>query len=424
MQYLPDSTRLTFWIFFRMNATKKITGFSAILLIAATTAAFAQVPCDPLKYFNPNGQEYVHTMNLPTVWWGVKCTPDLFDSELDSAFIGFGIEKNTSMFLYDSLEVRVLRDTLPLIQVVDYYKSAIPASSGTGIPDSYWVVELDFDQVMAQFPPGRSFWVTWRLKGPAADVGRTIMKMGALNKDRSIVLNTNGTYQTVTQYLQSSSFTDSVDLWAEARVCYFNGKPVELTAFTAAYKEDKGLLEWNTATETNNFGFEVERAAGISDAGSVSLWQKIAFVNGGGTSASPRVYRFIDPNPREVMDGRGIVRYRLRQIDYDGSASSSPVVELRIPFAGQGVELHQNYPNPFSRTAGYTTLSFTLNSARPVEIDLYDMLGQHVHALLSGTFAAGTHEHRIHAADLRPGSYVAVLNSGGVRLVRRISLLD
>ena len=396
----------------------------ALLMLGVSAPLLAQVPCDAISYFNASGQDYIHTMNLPTVWWGVRITPEPFDAEVDSAYIGFGIEKNTSQFLYDSLEVRVLRDTLPLIQVLDVYKSAIPAGLGGTIPDNYWVVELDFDQVAAKLPPGKSFWLTWRLVGPAADVGRTIMKLDAANKTRSIVMNANGTYQTVTQYLTNASFRDSVDLWAEARVCYYNGKPVELSAFSATYENGRGLLEWTTSSETNNFGFDIERVVDRSDDGAMSIWGKIAFVNGNGSTNTEHKYRFVDENPRAAMDGRGIVRYRLKQIDFDGGVNASPVAELRVPFSAGGMELHQNYPNPFTRSMISTTLSFSLEQPGTVEVDLYDMLGRHARSLAQGEFAAGSHDLRIEAAGLVPGSYIAVLRSADERLVRRISLLD
>ncbi|MBI5647595.1 MAG: T9SS type A sorting domain-containing protein [Ignavibacteriae bacterium] len=402
---------------------KILLGVFALSLIASSSV-LAQVPCDPLMYFNSGGQDLVHTMNLPTVWWGVKMTPEPYLATVDSAYICFGIEKNTAITIYDSLEVRILLDTLPRIDVLDYYKSAIPAGFGGSIPDNYWVVELDFDQTMAQIPVGRNFWLTWRLKGPSGDVGRTIMKLDAINKERSIVLNNNGSYQTVTQYLTTASFRDSVDLWAEAHVCYINGKPVELVSFTAAYRDGAGVLSWRTETETNNYGFEIERLAERSENGAFSLWQKIGFVPGAGSSAHPRTYEFVDDNPRLVMNGQGVVRYRLRQVDIDGTTTASPVAELRIPFATDGLVLEQNYPNPFTRAAGFTSIRFTTQETRVLTLALFDAMGRHVRTLAEDAFPAGTNDMRIDAAGLTAGVYFLVLSDGDVRVARRISLLD
>jgi len=62
--------------------------------------------------------------------------------------------------------------------------------------------------------------------------------------------------------------------------------PVELTSFTGSSKVKSVLLKWNTATEINNYGFEIERS------GSLSTWMKIGFVQGSGTSNDPHNYFF------------------------------------------------------------------------------------------------------------------------------------
>ncbi len=61
--------------------------------------------------------------------------------------------------------------------------------------------------------------------------------------------------------------------------------PVELTSFSASVFVNSIKLEWNTATETNNFGFDVERSADGSD------FHKIGFVGGNGTTSTPQNYQ-------------------------------------------------------------------------------------------------------------------------------------
>ena len=73
--------------------------------------------------------------------------------------------------------------------------------------------------------------------------------------------------------------------------------PVELTSFTAEVAEKSVELKWKTATEVNNYGFELERRAvndrHLEDDGHLA-WTKIGFVEGNGTTNAPKSYSFTD----------------------------------------------------------------------------------------------------------------------------------
>ena len=111
--------------------------------------------------------------------------------------------------------------------------------------------------------------------------------------------------------------------------------PVELTSFTAITKGRGVELAWKTATEANNFGFEVER-------NTMNNWEKIGFVEGNGTTNAPKEYSFSEKN---IPSGK--YSYRLKQIDRDGKFSYSNVVEVSVAEVKQ-FGLEQNYPNPFN----------------------------------------------------------------------------
>lgn len=64
--------------------------------------------------------------------------------------------------------------------------------------------------------------------------------------------------------------------------------PVELVSFSADVIDEGVTLDWITATETNNFGFEVEKKSEVGD------WSKIGFVTGAGTTTGPQHYHFSD----------------------------------------------------------------------------------------------------------------------------------
>src|SRR5674476_30201 len=87
-------------------------------------------------------------------------------------------------------------------------------------------------------------------------------------------------------------FLFSIQLFAGIGVGYsvVGSLPVELTSFTAKQSVSGVELQWVTATEVSNFGFDVERANTSKDA----IWEKIGFINGHGNSNSPNNYSFID----------------------------------------------------------------------------------------------------------------------------------
>ena len=95
--------------------------------------------------------------------------------------------------------------------------------------------------------------------------------------------------------------------------------PVELTSFTATSSGSEVILNWSTATETNNSGFSIERKSETFD------YVEIAFVPGFGTTTKPKSYSYTDS---EVLAGK--YTYHLKQIDFDGSYEYSQEVEVEV----------------------------------------------------------------------------------------------
>jgi len=117
--------------------------------------------------------------------------------------------------------------------------------------------------------------------------------------------------------------------------------PVELSSFTAENVDGEVVLKWQTATETNNQGFEVERSQKLN-VKSQTDWAKISFVEGKGTTTEMTEYIYKDKiiNPGNYV-------YRLKQIDFDGTVSYSDEIEIDIT-GPKEFTLYQNYPNPFN----------------------------------------------------------------------------
>lgn len=97
--------------------------------------------------------------------------------------------------------------------------------------------------------------------------------------------------------------------------------PVKLKLFEAIAQEKSIQLQWTTASETNNQGFEVLHS---TDA---IAWKVLGFVEGYGTTTAPQNYNFQHLNPSPLGN-----YYRLRQVDFDGKAEFSKVI---FTFAGE-----------------------------------------------------------------------------------------
>lgn len=173
--------------------------------------------------------------------------------------------------------------------------------------------------------------------------------------------------------------------------------PVELTSFIAKIAEDKVLLNWVTATEKNNFGFEIQRSSNKQN------FAKIGFVNGFGSTTEKHSYIFTDKNPDS-----GNNFYRLKQIDLDGTVSYSQVVEgvkINVP---QDFNLSQNYPNPFNPS---TVIQYALPYESSVSITVYNTLGQIVETFNEGTKQTGSYNINFNGEGLSSGIYLYNINA-------------
>lgn len=174
--------------------------------------------------------------------------------------------------------------------------------------------------------------------------------------------------------------------------------PVELVSFTDSVTVDGLLLQWETATEINNFGFDIEKTRLRPDEpdSAAVKWTKLGFVEGNGTTNSPKQYQFLDGDPFADTQPGDTLMYRLKQIDNDGTIAyynniikidvsllTSVWDELAIP---KEFALMQNYPNPFNPS---TTIKYDLPKEQNVVLEIYNILGARVTTLVNNTKQAG-----------------------------------
>jgi hypothetical protein len=189
-----------------------------------------------------------------------------------------------------------------------------------------------------------------------------------------------------------------------------------LVSFAATSSRLSAFIHWTTATETNNYGFEIERRSVGKDGTPSPSWRRIGFVAGSGTSLSSRNYEYADRGIEA-----GTYDYRIKQIQTSGSYVYSTVAEVEIGLAPREFTLAQDYPNPFNPS---TTLEFTLERDGRATVRIYNMLGQEVATVFDQEAEAGrVYQAQFNAGRLTSGVYVSILESGGKRLRQKMLLL-
>ena len=185
--------------------------------------------------------------------------------------------------------------------------------------------------------------------------------------------------------------------------------PVEFTSFTGSVADNAAKLEWTTATEQNNAGFQVQRKVDGS-------FQNIdgAFVEGAGTAEEPQSYSY----RVEDLDA-GQHTFRLKQVDVDGGSSFSKETTVKVGLDSQ-YEL-QAYPNPISEQA---TIKFAVKESQDVTLELYNTLGQRVQVLHQGAVPSSqTRTVSLQASDLSSGLYIVRMRGESFSTTKSVTVV-
>ena len=189
--------------------------------------------------------------------------------------------------------------------------------------------------------------------------------------------------------------------------------PVELATFTGRSDAERAILQWRTASETNNAGFEIQHRASSDGA-----WQIRGFTESkatGGTTSDPQSYRF----RTEPLD-LGTHQFRLRQIDLDGSSTTTDPIAVTVQLE-EAVRLTAPSPHPVTDQA---TFSFALNEKRDAEVVLYNLLGQQIKTLHEGPVSPNDEQFiELDAHDLTSGTYVLRLRAGDRTQTHRVTVV-
>ena len=191
--------------------------------------------------------------------------------------------------------------------------------------------------------------------------------------------------------------------------------PVELTSFTASADNNNVTLNWQTATETNNSGFEIQRSDARDQKSETLDWKKVGFIKGNGTSTNENHYSYTDKN---LKSGR--YSYKLVQIDFDGTRTESEVINVEINYQPKEYALMQNYPNPFNPA---TTIEYSIAVDGNAKLKIFNTLGEEVKTLVNEYKTAGSYKINFDASALPSGIYYYRIDVNNFLAVKKMILL-
>jgi len=214
-------------------------------------------------------------------------------------------------------------------------------------------------------------------------------------------------------YFGERSYGESKDEYEEC----IDDQPVDMVSFTGINRQSGIELVWETASEENNYGFEIQRR-NMGD----NEWNQLAFVSGAGTSVTHKYYNYLDKN----VASSETYQYRIRQIDNDGTVSCKATDIVTVTYNNIGeLTLNQNTPNPFS---ALTNISFNLPSQSIAKLEILDVLGNVVKVLNNSELNAGKHSYNWdskdqYGKDVTNGTYIYRLVVGDQVRTAKMTLM-
>ena len=414
-------------------ATPVVAGCAALLLEQNPSLTYDQVK----SYITSNAATDIYTDAVPNYYWGYGKL-DIFKSMVKLVIPA--VTPGREMLVYDEwasssdigvpdgfyIDVRFTPSSSGSVTglyvffsegvFTDSIKTGIYSDDGSGKPNA----NLGSTVAVSQNVINSGTWNFINLQGTGVDVNggtdyHAVIFWGTTSTEARVATD-NGSVDNRSYYSSNGStwnlYTSDFRMRPVVST-QSNLLPVEIASFSASEFDGKVRLKWSTATEVNNYGFEIERAVNNQQQ-SANNWDKIGFVKGSGNSNSNKSYSFVDESPI----GSGRFTYRLKQIDFNGSFQYSPEVEVELNLAKY--ELEQNYPNPFNPI---TTIKFQLPNKDRVKITVYDVLGSKVADLLNKTLDAGIHKVDFNGTKFSSGVYLVKMEAANFTDTKKIMLI-
>jgi hypothetical protein len=304
---------------------------------------------------------------------------------------------------------------------------AVWSSSDLAVGTTYLIV-FSYQIIAGNSNDAAKLWINPILNG--VETSPDLSQISNLISDPTSIARI-GIRQNFTPSPSSATPNATIDEIVVAPIWPAAPLPVELTSFTGFVNNENIMLSWATATEVNNYGFEIERNTPLNplSRGEVEgVWEKIGFVYGNGNSNSPKSYSFVDDDV-----SAGSFLYRLKQIDNDGKFEFSKTVEVLV-IKPDAFALEQNYPNPFNPA---TKIKYTIptspqsppskggeaNQGWFTVLKVFDVLGNEVATLVNETQPPGNYEVEFNADKISSGIYFYRLQAGNIVETKKMILL-
>lgn len=214
------------------------------------------------------------------------------------------------------------------------------------------------------------------------------------------------------------SGTSSIFAFTHGRSAFMtvSPTPVELSSFSAIINGNSIKLNWITATERNNYGFDVERALVDNSNNNTISFNKIGFIQGHGLSNSPKEYKYSD---NSVLSGKKY-SFRLKQIDNDGTITYSKIISIETGNMPIEFTLNQNYPNPFNPS---TVIKYLIPGDGNVKLSIYNAKGELVKKVVDQFQKEGSYNFTFNGAGLASGIYFYKIDAGKFSQTKKMILL-
>lgn len=191
--------------------------------------------------------------------------------------------------------------------------------------------------------------------------------------------------------------------------------PIELTSFQCVEQPEGLLLQWETATETENYGFTLLRSQVLENVVNDTSWVELDFIKGAGTTTEIQNYELLD----RYAEVAGTYAYKLKQIDFNGKETLfGPIIATKT--APEKSNLLNNYPNPFNPV---TTIPYELSRESRVRIEVFDILGRRVSTLVNKTQPPGRFLVTFDGTFLASGTYIIRMVEDGKPFYKKILLV-
>ncbi len=347
--------------------------------------------------------------------YGAACSMDIFGNNVwFSAYSGVA---GTQPRIYKSTN-----------KGMNWTVSSFPQNQGSSgsnyvaFADANNGIVVCLDGTVASTTDGGATWTTSFVTGVAfrfatnvPGYGNTYVTVGSsgvshFTSDNGATWNTLVTGTTNTLYHVDATSNYCWAVGNSGTILRLDGTvlPVELTSFTATSQNQQVTLNWATATEINNNGFEIQRSSANSE------FVTVGFVKGAGTITTQQEYSYTDKNLQN-----GIYSYRLKQIDFNGAYEYSKSIEVEVRSL-DNYSLEQNYPNPFNPS---TKIGYVLSAKTNVKIVVMNAIGEQVAILVDQTQEQGYHQLDFNASNLPSGIYFYSLQTENYSETKKMLLM-